>query len=53
MLGEQVKVIWYEVGEDVEVREVFSRLNSGKIELTNSELLKAALILKTSFMKDQ
>ncbi|MGR6018752.1 DUF262 domain-containing protein [Bacillus paranthracis] len=49
MLGEQVKVIWYEVGEDVEVREVFSRLNSGKIELTNSELLKAALILKTSF----
>ncbi|HDR7795555.1 TPA: DUF262 domain-containing protein [Bacillus luti] len=47
MLGEQVKVIWYEVGENVEVREVFSRLNSGKIELTNSELLKAALILKT------
>ncbi|HHT7190498.1 TPA: DUF262 domain-containing protein [Bacillus cereus] len=47
MLGEQVKVIWYEVGENVEVREVFSRLNSGKIELTNSELLKATLILKT------
>ncbi|MED4455139.1 DUF262 domain-containing protein [Metabacillus fastidiosus] len=48
LLGEQVKVIWYEVDEQVEVREVFSRLNSGKIPLTNAELIKAFIILHTS-----
>jgi hypothetical protein len=41
-----VKVIWYEVDPSVEVREVFSRLNIGKIPLTNAELVKA-LILKS------
>lgn len=45
MLGEQVKVIWYEVDPSTKVREIFSRLNSGKIPLTNSELMKARLML--------
>ncbi|MDQ0246515.1 uncharacterized protein with ParB-like and HNH nuclease domain [Bacillus fengqiuensis] len=46
-LGENVKVIWYEVAPDVKVREVFSRLNIGKIPLTNAELIKALILSKT------
>lgn len=47
VLGEEVKVIWYEVAADIEVREVFSRLNIGKIPLTNAELIKALILSKT------
>ena len=40
---ERVKFIWYEsVGENP--IDVFTRLNIGKISLTNSELIKAALL---------
>lgn len=46
-LGESVKVIWYEVSPSIEVREVFSRLNIGKIPLTNAELIKALILSKT------
>lgn len=43
-LGERVKVIWYEVDPSIEVRAVFSRLNIGKIPLTNAELIKAFIL---------
>lgn len=43
-LGKQVKVIWYEVDATVEAYDLFMRLNIGKIELTNAELIKAALL---------
>ncbi|RFU61108.1 DUF262 domain-containing protein [Peribacillus glennii] len=43
-LGKRVKVIWYEVDPTIEVREVFSRLNIGKIPLTNAELIKALIL---------
>jgi uncharacterized protein with ParB-like and HNH nuclease domain len=43
-LGKTVKVIWYEVDPVTEVREVFSRLNIGKIPLTNAELIKALIL---------
>lgn len=43
-LGKNVKVIWYEVDPTTEVREVFSRLNIGKIPLTNAELIKALIL---------
>lgn len=46
-LGETVKVIWYEVPVAIEAREVFSRLNIGKIPLTNAELIKALILSKT------
>lgn len=49
MLGEQVKFIWYEVDSNTEVREIFSRLNIGKIPLTNAELMKARLMLELSY----
>ena len=45
---ERVKFIWYEsVGEDP--IEVFTRLNIGKISLTNAELIKAALLNRSNF----
>lgn len=42
-----VKVIWYEVKDDTDSYDLFTRLNIGKIKLTNSELIKA-LFLKSS-----
>ena len=42
----RVKVIWYEAGFDEDSTELFTRLNIGKIELTNAELVKALLLRK-------
>ena len=39
-----VNVIWYEVGGEVDSRELFTRLNIGKIPLTSSELVKALIL---------
>lgn len=45
---EKVKFIWYEsIGEDP--IDVFTRLNIGKISLTNAELIKAALLNKSNY----
>ncbi len=38
------KIIWYHVDNDVDSRQVFARLNSGKIPLTNAELIKALFL---------
>lgn len=49
-LSESVKVIWYEIMSDADrgnPEDLFTRLNIGKIPLTNSELVKA-LFLKES-----
>ena len=48
VLLHQVKFIWYETYED-SPKEVFTRLNIGKISLTNSELIKALLLNKSNF----
>lgn len=42
-----IRFIWYELGENEDPIKVFTRLNVGKISLTNAELIKA-LILKSS-----
>ncbi|WP_304157534.1 hypothetical protein [Mesonia mobilis] len=47
-------VIWYDVSEEVKVNpnkeiEIFTRLNSGKIPLTNAELVKALFLQKKNF----
>src|SRR5690606_6897135 len=42
-----IKVIWYEVNDETNSYDIFTRLNIGKIKLTNSELIKA-LFLKSS-----
>lgn len=44
--GNPVKVIWYEINEDVDAIDIFSRLNIGKIPLTNAELIKALFLGK-------
>jgi len=45
------KVIWYEVNDDTSSYDIFTRLNIGKIQLTNSELIKA-LFLKQWNLND-
>ncbi len=42
-----VKVIWYEVADDVDSVALFSRLNIGRIPLTNAELTKALFLRRT------
>ena len=43
-LDEDVKVIWYEVGEGEDAISLFTRLNIGKIPLTSAELVKAMFL---------
>ena len=49
VLLNQVKFIWYEIHEENNPKEVFTRLNIGKISLTNAELIKALLLNKSNF----
>jgi hypothetical protein len=51
-LGKSCKVIWYEVNNDADVESIFTRLNIGKIPLTNSELIKALLLCSNNFNAD-
>ncbi len=46
-LKDSCKVIWYETQDDA--YEVFKRLNSGKISLSNAELVKALLLKDNNF----
>ena len=48
---DHLKVIWYEAGEDEDSTKMFTRLNIGRIKLTNAELVKA-LFLKSDSMVD-
>lgn len=43
-LSNSVRVIWYQVPEDEEPIPLFTRLNQGRIPLTDAELLKAVLL---------
>ncbi|NOT90719.1 DUF262 domain-containing protein [Ferruginibacter sp.] len=43
------KIIWYEVNEDVDSIDIFTRLNIGKIPLTNAELIKALFLFRDNF----
>jgi uncharacterized protein with ParB-like and HNH nuclease domain len=46
------KVIWYEGNEDDSI-SVFTRINIGKIPLTNSELIKALFLNSSNFDKNK
>ena len=46
-LSERVYVIWYEVPPEVDARVLFTRLNVGRIPLTDAELVKAVLLSKS------
>jgi len=42
---QNVRVIWYEIyGEESQLIDVFTRINIGKIPLTNAELIKALIL---------
>jgi Protein of unknown function DUF262 len=45
-LAERVYVIWYEAPHSLDSRTLFTRLNVGRIPLTNAELVKAVLLSK-------
>lgn len=47
-LMDKVKFIWYETDEDNPIN-VFTRLNIGKISLTNAELIKALMLNSSNF----
>lgn len=47
-----VKVIWYEVDDNVDSIALFTRLNIGRIPLTNAELIKA-LFLRRNDNEDE
>lgn len=50
--GKNVKIIWYQVGENENVTDVFTRLNMGKIPLVNAELVKALFLKSSNFDRD-
>ena len=43
------KVIWYEVSDEKDAIEIFTRINMGKIPLTNAELIKALFLNSSNF----
>lgn len=49
--GNNVQVIWYEVPNTTEndAIEIFTRINMGKIPLTNAELIKALFLRRANF----
>jgi hypothetical protein len=44
-LQKYVTIIWYEVDDDEDSVSIFTRLNIGKINLTNAELVKALFLI--------
>lgn len=48
---EDVKIIWYEVGENEDAISLFTRLNIGKIPLTSAELVKAMFLSSNNSME--
>lgn len=52
LIGKNVKVIWYELGEHENATEVFTRLNMGKIPLVNAELVKALFLKSSNFKRN-
>lgn len=48
--GKNVKFIWYEIKPEDAI-DVFTRINIGKIPLTNAELIKALFIREKNFTK--
>lgn len=47
-----VQIIWYEVDKSANSLDLFTRLNIGKIPLTNAELIKALFLSSSSFQNE-
>lgn len=58
-VSNNVRVIWYQIDNEVEEKEsnnsidIFTRINIGKIPLTNAELIKALFLQKNNFPTDK
>lgn len=50
-----IRVIWYEVADEERTTpiDIFTRLNIGKIPLTNAELIKALLLRRGNFIESE
>lgn len=50
-----IRVIWYEVSDEEQSSsiDIFTRLNIGKIPLTNAELIKALLLRRGNFIESE
>lgn len=46
------KIIWYQVNEEIDSIDIFTRLNSGKVQLTNAELIKALFLFEDNFKEN-
>jgi len=54
VLLNKTMVIWYEVNEvDIDPIDIFTRINIGKIPLTNAELIKALFLQKSNFHEER
>ena len=55
--NEHVRVIWYQIdeqsGTNTDAIELFTRINMGKIPLTNAELIKALFLRRRNFKDNQ
>ncbi len=51
-LSTSVRVIWYETPDNIESIPLFTRLNRGRIPLTDAELIKAVLLSEVSSDKE-
>lgn len=49
VLTNKVRIIWYCINDGTGVIDIFTRLNIGKIPLTNAELVKALFLIKSNF----
>jgi len=47
-LNERIRIIWYEVDSNEDPVSLFTRLNIGRIPLTNAELVKALLLSRNN-----
>ncbi len=47
--NDYTKVIWYETSKNEDSIDMFTRINSGKIPLTNAELIKALFLNSSNF----
>ena len=48
-IAESVMFIWYEIEDSNKAIKIFENINSGKISLTNAELIKALFLNKENF----
>lgn len=52
-LSEHVSVIWYEAPANIDSTELFTRLNLGRIPLTDAELIKAQVLAEVRRQKPE